>query len=86
VWTPKETNEHHHDFFGGYTVIILLQNLQHNDLDKFIGLVHLKYKTLDHALFNVSVVSTSDVRAGASFLYPTRDGKNFQTALASKVC
>ena len=82
---PKSIS-HHYDLLGGYTVIMLLQNLQHNGLDKRISLVHLKYKTLDHALINVNVISTSDVRAGSTFLYPTSDGKTFQNCGALKVC
>jgi len=46
-----------------------LLNHQYHDIDKRISSVHLKHKTLDQALISIRVVSTSDVRAGATTLH-----------------
>ena len=43
-------------------------------------------KTLEDALSNVSVVYTSDVREGATFIYTTSDrNKFFKTVVSSKI-
>jgi len=46
--TNPKSASHHPDFFGGYTVIMLSQNLQDNGLDKYNNLLYLKYKTLEY--------------------------------------
>jgi len=61
-----------------------LQNQQFHGLDKRIRSVHLKHKNLDKALINVSVVSTSGARVGATFLKVRVMVKILKTAVSSK--